>query len=78
MTIEDIFDQLLNLSIWVVAKVFVLIALGLYIAFAVMVLREVSLMNRTLKGVFNLPITIIAWLHLVFALLIFVFALVFL
>ena len=76
MTIEDIFNQLLSLNIWSVAKILVLFALLLYIAFAIMVVREVNLMNRTLKGVFNLPIKIIAWLHFAFAILIFIIALI--
>jgi hypothetical protein len=70
--IEQFFDQLLNIQVWSVVKVFILLALALYIVFAVVVIRQVKLMNRTLKGVFNLPISLIAWLHLGLALFVFV------
>lgn len=74
--IEELFSKLMEIQIWSVVKVFVLIALGLYLVFAFMVIREVDLMNRTLQGVFNLPIKIIAWIHLIFAVFVFLLALI--
>lgn len=76
ITIEDIVASLFNLNIWSVIKIFILAALILYLIFSIIIIREVKLMNRTLKGVFNLPITIIAWLHFGLACLIFILALV--
>jgi prepilin signal peptidase PulO-like enzyme (type II secretory pathway) len=78
MPIEELLNNLLNLnlSIWLMVKFFVLLALFVYIVFAFLVVREVDLMTRTVKDIFNLPIKIISWLHLVFSLLIFLLALI--
>ena len=76
MPIEGILQAIVNIDVWIVVKIFILIALGLYIIFGFIMVREVDLMNRTLKGVFNLPIKIIAWLHLIFAIGVFTLALV--
>jgi len=74
--IEKFLDLLINIQIWSVVKLFILFALGLYLVFAYMVIREVNLMSRTIQGVFNLPIKIIAWLNLLLAVLVFIFSLV--
>ncbi|MFC1711008.1 DUF5657 family protein [Patescibacteria group bacterium] len=74
--IENIFNLVINIQIWSVVKILYLFALGIYLVFAIMVLREVDLMNRTLKGVFNLPIKLVAWIHLIFAVLVFLLALI--
>jgi len=74
--IENFLQTIININIWTVVKVFILIGLGLYIIFSFIVLKEVNLMNKTLKGVFNLPIKIIAWLHLVLAISVFILALI--
>lgn len=74
--IEELFSKLVKMDIWVMAKVFVLFVLGLYLVFASLIIREVDLMNRTLKGVGNLPIKIVAWIHLIFAIFIFLVALI--
>jgi hypothetical protein len=73
--IETLLYQLININIWFVVKILFLFALGLYLVFATIVIREVDLMNRTLTGVFNLPIKIIAWIHLALSILIFLVAL---
>ena len=72
--IEVVFQQLINLNIWLIAKGFVLLALGVYLIFAIMVIREVDLMNNTLTGVFNLPIKIVALMHLILAVLVLILA----
>ena len=75
-SIEEILQAIININVWIIVKAFVLIGLGLYIIFSFIVLREVNLMNRTLKGVFNLPIKIIACLYLIFSVLVFILALI--
>ena len=72
--IENLINLIININIWSVAKAIYLFTLFLYIIFAIMVVRETDLMNRTLKGVFNLPIRLVALIHLAFSLLIFVLA----
>ena len=49
-------------------KVMVLIALGVYIVFAAVVVKQVYLMTTTLKVWFETPVRMIAWAHLFFAL----------
>ena len=48
---------------WVLKALF-LLAMLFYVAFGVVVIRQVSLMSKTLEGTFGLPIKIIAWVHL--------------
>ncbi|KPJ70287.1 hypothetical protein AMJ51_02310 [Microgenomates bacterium DG_75] len=48
---------------WVLKALF-LLAMLFYVAFGVVVIRQVSLMSKTLEGTFDLPIKIIAWVHL--------------
>ncbi len=72
--IEVVFEELMTINIWFIAKLVVLFALGLYLIFATMVIREVDLMNRTITGVFNLPIKIVAIIHLLLSILVFVLA----
>jgi len=76
MPIDDLIKVILILDIWQIAKLLVLAALAFYIVFTFLVIKEVSLMNRTLKSVFNLPIKIISWLHFGFAILVFILALI--
>jgi hypothetical protein len=61
---------------WILVKFLFLVALLIYIAFAVVVVRQVGLMSRTLDGAFNLPLKLIAWLHLGVAIGVWVLALV--
>jgi hypothetical protein len=75
---EQLTNSLLGfqIDIWAIVKVVILFVLGFYIVFAALVVREVNLMTRTLKGVFNLPIRLIAILQLIFSILVFILALV--
>ena len=74
--IEEVLNYILTIQVWSVVKLAVLITLGLYLIFGLMIIREVDLMNKTIIGVFNLPIKIIAWLHFLFALFIFILAII--
>jgi hypothetical protein len=78
MPIEKLFQALLNVdfNIWLGVKICVLLALGLYILFAFVVVRQADLMSKTLNGALNLPIKIIAWLLLFLTLAVFILALV--
>lgn len=67
---------LIGISVWLVAKIFVLIALAIYIAFAAVIVKQVSLMIKTIKVGFEAPIKFVAWGHLLFALGIFVLAII--
>ena len=74
------FDQLLTLilsiQIWGIAKLIVSLALLLYIIFALIIVRQVGLMAKTLIVPIDLLIKIVAWIHLSLAILVFLLALI--
>ena len=53
-----------------VFKAMTLVAVGVYVVFATVVVRQVYLMTQTLRVGFETPIRMIAWLHLFFALIV--------
>lgn len=61
---------------WILVKFLLLIGFLIYIAFAVVVIRQVALMARTLTGDFNRWLKLVTWLHLGVAIGVFVLALV--
>ena len=65
-----------GLSVWLVAKVFILIAIGIYLVFALVVIRQISLMIETVEVGFSFPIRLVCWLHLLFTIGVFLVALV--
>jgi len=78
------FDQFVNFivqlipvfSIWWLIKLLYLAVLGLYIAFAVIVVRQLKLMSETVKASLNALLSVIAVAHLLVAILVFLLALV--
>ena len=79
MTPADNFIQFLvkiipTLSLWLLVKILFIIGLALYLAFAVIVIRQVGLMAKTLDGEFNLPLKFVAWAHLIVSLGVFLLA----
>ncbi len=64
------------LPVWGIAKILVLIALGIYLIFALVVIRQVGIMTKTLEVGFELPIKMIALVHLLFAVGVFILGLV--
>lgn len=65
-----------SFSPWLMVKFLLLVALTLYMAFAVVVVRQVEMMSRTLDVGFNSVLKLIAWVHLGAAILVFAAALV--
>lgn len=65
-----------GVTIWVIVKIFFIIGLLVYNVFAIVVLRQAGIMTQTLKVGFELPIKLLAWIHLIFALSILIFAIV--
>lgn len=76
MPIEEVLRNVLTVNIWVLAKIIILIVLILYFVFAVLIIKEVNLMNKTLIGIANSVVKIIAWLHLILVVFIFILALI--
>jgi hypothetical protein len=66
----------LHLSVWVVAKWFVVVGFLVYILFALVVVKQTSLMLGTLEIAFEKPIKMLAWVHFLFSIGIFILALV--
>ena len=56
-----------GVSIWAIAKILFLIAIFVYIIFAGVVVKQVSLMIDTLEVGFETPIRLFAWGHFLFA-----------
>ncbi len=77
MTPFEEFVQNLALSgfnFWFLIKILFVIALGLYLFFAIIIVRQVKIMFETLKGMLDWPIKLIAWVHLGIAVFIFILA----
>ena len=66
----------IGVSVWLIAKICVLIALVIYGIFAFVVLRQIQLMTDTLEVGFEAPVRMLGISHLVFSLVIFVLALI--
>lgn len=65
-------------SIWLVVKLMMLVGLFLYLAFSVIVVRQVVLMSKTLIGEFGDILRLISWVHLILTMAILLLAMVFL
>lgn len=61
-------------SFWGIAKIAVLICILLYIVFAVVIIRQVRLMTETLEVGFEKPIKLVALVHLISSLALFILA----
>lgn len=67
--------NILNFNFWIIIKILVLVALGLYIIFAFVVTRQVKVMTATLTLGFESVAKILAWIHLFFVIFVFFTAL---
>lgn len=63
-----------TVDFWILLKFLFLVGLLIYIAFAMVVIRQVAMMSRTLAGDFNLMLKLITWIHLGVAVGVFVLA----
>lgn len=75
---EQIINSILNLNIWAIAKIFVLIGLGVYLVFSFVVVQQVRLMTNVVSGVLSGFLKFFAWLLFLFSASIFVLTLLFL
>ncbi len=67
---NDLIDILLNISIWSVVKIFILVALAIYLVFAVVVIRQVNTMTKVVSGELDIPLKILSWFHLLITLIV--------
>lgn len=68
--------QVLDISIWAVVKGFILVALFLYLIFSFVVIKQIKLMTDTLAVGLEAQLKFFAYLHLAFAILVFLTALI--
>lgn len=57
------------------AKIIAVFAFGLYLVFALVVIQQVRLMSKTVKVNMEIPIYILVFIHLLFAIGVFLLAL---
>lgn len=69
-------DPFFGISIWLVVKVAAMILLGIYLIFALIVVRQIKLMTSTLILGYETPIIMLGYVHLAFAVLVFLSALI--
>lgn len=62
--------------VWVLLKILFLLGAFLYILFAVIMMRQVRMMIETLHGGMQLPIRVLAVMHLLLAIGVFLLALI--
>lgn len=67
---------ILNINTWFFVKTAALILLGMYLVFSYVVVRQVRLMTDTLQLGFEGLVKMLAFGHLVFAVLVFLAALI--
>lgn len=63
-------------NIWSLIKILIVVILGMYIVFALVLTRQVKLMTRTLQLGFEAPAKFLSFVHLVFAIVVFFAALI--
>lgn len=69
-------DIIMNISVWSVAKILILIALIIYLIFAIVVIRQVNTMTKVVSGQLNIPLKILSWVHLLLTLLVIILSIV--
>lgn len=67
---------LIGLSVLPIIKIFVLVGLAIYIIFSLVVIKQVRLMIGTIEVGFEVPLRLISIAHFIFAVLVFLLALV--
>jgi hypothetical protein len=66
----------LNISIWLIIKIFILVILVMYSIFGLVVVKQVTMMRKTFKSGLNTFIHFLSIAHLLFTIFIFVLALI--
>jgi hypothetical protein len=69
-------SSIFGISIWLVVKVAALTLLGMYLIFSLIVVRQIKLMTSTLSLGFETLIIMFGYVHLAFAVLVFLTALI--
>lgn len=67
---------IIGVETWLIVKIASLILLGMYLVFSWVVVRQVRLMTDTLQLGFEAPVKFLAYIHLIFAIFVFLAALI--
>lgn len=67
---------LVGITVWSILKVFILIFMVLYMIFALVVVRQVQLMTDTLEVGFEKQLRFMSFVHLLFAVAVFLFSII--
>jgi hypothetical protein len=70
----DLSTIVLGLTVLVVVKWFLIVGLFMYLAFAVVIIRQVGVMSEAFEDPFNPLIKIFAWAHLILTILLIILA----
>lgn len=65
-----------NINIWSIVKILSIVLLGMYLVFALVVVRQVKMMTKTLQIGFEAPAKMLSYIHLIFAVLVFLAAII--
>lgn len=76
MNFDNLFSLIFSINPWSIVKILVSFALFLYVIFAGIMVRQVSLMTESLKLGLEWPLKTVALLHFLGAALIFLLALI--
>lgn len=74
---KDFLDIVMNINLWQIAKIFILIGLGVYAVFAFVVLSQVKLMTNVVSGILTNSLRVVAWFFFLFSIFVFIFTLLF-
>lgn len=72
------FGEITGLTVWLVIKFGMAFGLMIYLGFAVMIVRQVELMSRSLNGTFKKPLKTVAWGYFIATIMTLIAILVFL
>ena len=75
---DSVVNLIFNLQIWDILKVLLVVGLIVYLVFSLVIIRQVDLMTGVLSGKLNPGIRIAAYIHLGFAIVVLICALLFL
>ncbi len=67
---------LTDFNIWILIKALALVMLGMYLVFSLVVVRQVKMMTDTLQLGFETPAKFLAYMHLIFAIFVFLSAII--
>ena len=58
---------ILGMSVWLLVKIFAILAFLIYLLFALVIVRQVRLMTETIQVGFETPLKFLSYVHLTFA-----------